>query len=93
MVAGCRVTEGSITSSAKYRVLRGGEVVHEGRCTSLRRHKLDVETVGKGTECGLQLEGFTAMQPGDKLECLGVELRPAMAASTPLGSPAAASTA
>ena len=29
------------------RVLRGGEVVHEGRVASLKRHKLDVEAVGK----------------------------------------------
>ena len=30
VVAGCRVTEGSIKGSLRYRVLRGGEPVHTG---------------------------------------------------------------
>lgn len=32
--------------------------VHEGTCVSLKRHKLDVERVGKGNECGVLLEGY-----------------------------------
>eukprot|EP00887_Chlorella_sp_A99_P006846 scaffold2.g6846.t1 len=70
-VAGCRVTEGSLKAGARYRVLRGGEVVHEGACASLRRHKLDVETVGKGTECGVALEGGFAPALGDVLQARG----------------------
>ncbi|KAL4428155.1 hypothetical protein ABPG75_002244 [Micractinium tetrahymenae] len=77
VVAGCRVTEGSIRASLRYRVLRGGEVVHTGACASLKRHKLEVETVGKGTECGVLLEGFDGVQPGDVLQCITVEMRAA----------------
>ena len=79
-MAGCRVTGGSIKAALKYRVLRGGEVVREARCTSLRRHKLDVDAVGKGTECGVMLEEFDGMQPGDQLECVALELRAPTAA-------------
>ncbi|KAL4858773.1 Translation initiation factor IF-2 [Chlorella vulgaris] len=75
VVAGCRVSDGSIKGSLKYRVLRGGEVVHTGRCSSLKRHKLEVETVGKGTECGVLLDGFDGVQPGDQLQCIRVEMR------------------
>lgn len=32
--------------------------VHEGTCASLKRHKLDVERVGKGNECGVLLDGY-----------------------------------
>ena len=32
--------------------------VHEGPCASLKRQKLDVERVGKGSECGVLLDGF-----------------------------------
>lgn len=32
--------------------------MHEGSCASLKRMKLDVERVGKGSECGVLLEGF-----------------------------------
>lgn len=70
VVAGCRVSEGSIRASLRYRVLRGGEVVHTGPCASLKRHKLEVEAVGKGTECGVLLEGFDGVQPGDVLQCI-----------------------
>jgi translation initiation factor IF-2 len=50
-------------------------VVHTGRCSSLKRHKLEVETVGKGTECGVLLDGFDGVQPGDQLQCIRVEMR------------------
>jgi translation initiation factor IF-2 len=35
--------------------------VHEGTCASLKRHKLDVERVGKGSECGVLLDGFKVL--------------------------------
>lgn len=50
-------------------------MVHEGRCASLKRHKLEVETVGKGTECGVLLDGFHDVRPGDQLQCIAVEMR------------------
>lgn len=40
-----------------------GAQVHEGACASLKRHKLDVERVGKGMECGVLLEGFDVRAP------------------------------
>lgn len=46
MVAGCRVTEGSIKGSLRYRVMRQGEAVHTGPCASLKRHKLEVGCFG-----------------------------------------------
>lgn len=75
IVAGCRVSEGSIKGSLRYRVMRAGEAVHTGPCASLKRHKLEVETVGKGTECGVLLEGFDDVRPGDVLQCITVEMR------------------
>ena len=34
-----------------------------------------METVGKGTECGVLLEGFSDIQPGDVLQCITTEQR------------------
>jgi hypothetical protein len=34
----------------------GAQMVHEGRCESLKRLKQTVDAVGKGTECGIQLK-------------------------------------
>jgi translation initiation factor IF-2 len=58
-----------------YRLLREGEVVYEGPCSSLRRRKDDVEAVeGRGAECGVVLdEGRLAdVRPGDVLQCVAV---------------------
>eukprot|EP00877_Chromochloris_zofingiensis_P011704 jgi/Chrzof1/6788/Cz19g09140.t1 len=74
-VAGCRVLDGSIQRSGTlFRVRRGNDVVFEGRCTSLRRHKLDVDAVGKSNECGIVLNDGTVaeLQPGDVIQCIEV---------------------
>jgi translation initiation factor IF-2 len=72
-VAGVRVGEGALAKGETLRVLRKGATIHEGACTSLRRHKLDVARVGRGTECGVVLEGFSDFQPGDVLVCVVME--------------------
>ncbi len=72
-VAGCRVSEGSIQRSAPlFRVLRGEQVVYEGPCTNLRRHKLDVDAVGKSNDCGVVLGdgAFGDYRPGDVVQCV-----------------------
>lgn len=72
-VAGCRVTDGSIKSGLKVEVVRSGEVVHVGEINTLRRHKLDVEVVGKGTECGVSVVGFENFMVGDMLSCVELQ--------------------
>ncbi|KAA8522478.1 hypothetical protein F0562_013161 [Nyssa sinensis] len=69
-IAGCRVIDGRVTKSSTVRLLRSGEVVFEGSCTSLKREKQDVETVGKGNECGLVISDCFDLQIGDIIQCL-----------------------
>lgn len=61
----------------RMRVMRDDAVVYDGPCQSIRRDRAEVKTVGKGTECGVQLPGFTAFKAGDTLHCYTVEQRPA----------------
>ena len=69
-VAGCFVTEGSVTRSGKYRLIRDGVVVKENATVqSLRRFKDDVREVTNGLECGLKLAGFDDIKPEDVIEC------------------------
>ena len=72
-VAGCRVREGSIQSGLQWRVLRGATLLHDGACHSIKRHKLQVQQVGKGTECGIILKDFQDFRLGDVLQCISVE--------------------
>lgn len=69
-IAGCKVTEGSVTKSAVLRLLRSGEVVFEGSCSSLKREKQDVETVAKGNECGLVIHNWHDFRVGDVIQCM-----------------------
>ncbi len=73
-VAGCRIAEGGLRMGETFRVLRGGTVIHEGKATSLRRGKQEVQRVGKDTECGVLLEDFSDAQPGDVIHCISVEM-------------------
>ncbi|KAK1326650.1 hypothetical protein QJS10_CPA01g01055 [Acorus calamus] len=69
-IAGIRIVDGRFTRSATMRLLRSGEVVVEGSCLSLKREKQDVETVDKGNECGLVIQGCDDFRIGDVIQCL-----------------------
>lgn len=67
-VAGCFVVSGRVEKGAMCRVKRGDNVIHEGRIVSLKRFKDDVDVVKEGMECGLKVENFEKIKPGDILE-------------------------
>jgi translation initiation factor IF-2 len=69
-IAGCMVTDGRITRSGdtQARLVRDGQVVHEGRIGSLRRFKDDVSEVRSGFECGIGFEKFNDIKVGDVIE-------------------------
>jgi translation initiation factor IF-2 len=67
-IAGCRVVEGVITRSAKARLLRDNVVVWEGGLASLKHFKDNVSEVKSGSECGISLEKFQDVKPGDVIE-------------------------
>jgi len=67
-IAGCYVQDGRITRNTEARVLRGREVLHQGRITSLKHLKENVTEVKKDYECGIGVGGFNAFQPGDTIE-------------------------
>ncbi|KAK6240968.1 hypothetical protein QUC31_015362 [Theobroma cacao] len=69
-IAGCRVIDGCVSRSSTMRLLRSGEVVFEGSCTSLKQEQHDVEKVGKGNECGLVLCNCDNFRVGDIIQCL-----------------------
>jgi translation initiation factor IF-2 len=68
VVAGCYVTEGTVTRNAECRLLRDEVVVYQGRIASLRRFKEDVHEVSSGYECGIGLERFADIKRGDIIE-------------------------
>jgi len=73
IIAGCLVTEGKIVRNADVRLLRDNVVIYTGRASSLRRFKDDVGEVKSGYECGVGLEKFSDIKPGDIIEAYKVE--------------------
>jgi translation initiation factor IF-2 len=73
-VAGCYVTDGTIVrAGSSVRVVRDGVVVYEGKMGSLRRFKDDVKEVASGYECGIGVENFNDIKPGDRLEVFTID--------------------
>jgi translation initiation factor IF-2 len=67
-VAGCHVVEGLIPRHAAVRLLRDNRVTYEGKIASLRRFKEDVSEVRAGFDCGIGLDRFQDLKPGDFIE-------------------------
>ena len=67
-IAGCMVTDGSIMSNSKIRLIRDGLIVYEGNIESLKRFKDDAKEVKQGFECGIKIENFNDLHEGDVLE-------------------------
>jgi translation initiation factor IF-2 len=67
-IAGCMVTDGTVTRGGKTRLVRDGTIIYDGRIASLRRMKDDVREVTSGLECGIVLENFSDVKEGDVLE-------------------------
>ncbi len=67
-IGGCYVTDGHIERNSIVRVLRDGVVIYEGKLASLKRFKDDVKSVRQGFECGMQVENFNDIKPGDIIE-------------------------
>ncbi len=68
IAAGCLVSEGEISRDDSVRLIRDGIVVFEGKIASLRRFKDDVTSVKAGYECGIGLEDYQDIHPGDVIE-------------------------
>ena len=76
VVAGCRVIKGIIQRTSHIRVVRDGDVLHNGVISSLRVFKDDVREVKDGFECGIVVDGFAAIQEGDLIKAYDVEAIP-----------------
>lgn len=72
-IAGCRVTSGEVRRNAKIRVIRNGQVIHEGEVASLKHEKDDVKEVRQGFDCGISLKNFTEYAAGDTMVSYTVE--------------------
>ena len=67
-IAGCLVTSGIIKNKSKVRIIRDGVIIYDGIIASLQREKDTVKEVKNGFECGITIENFNDLKPGDVFE-------------------------
>jgi len=72
-VAGCHVVDGVVSRNAAVRLLRDNVVVFTGKISSLKRFKDDASEVRSGFDCGISLEGYQDIKPGDEIEAFEKE--------------------
>jgi translation initiation factor IF-2 len=68
-IAGCFVKSGKIVRNGFGRLLRDNVVIYTAKIQSLRRFKDDAKEVAEGYECGIRLENYMDLKPGDIIEC------------------------
>ncbi|MEX2372523.1 MAG: translation initiation factor IF-2, partial [Dehalococcoidia bacterium] len=66
-IAGCYVREGTARRGSRARVVRNGEVLHEGQVDSLKRVDEDAREVAAGLECGIMISNFSDFEEGDQI--------------------------
>jgi translation initiation factor IF-2 len=81
-IAGCFVTDGTIGRSNNVRIIRDGKIIvptaedvkhkRHRAIGSLKRFKDDAREVRNGMECGIRIEGFDDVKPGDVIEAYEV---------------------
>ncbi|MCL4692251.1 MAG: translation initiation factor IF-2 [Candidatus Hydrogenedentes bacterium] len=72
-IAGCYVLDGEVQRGGLARLLRDDTIVYAGKIATLRREKDDARTVSSGYECGIKLDSYEDIKPGDIIETYRVE--------------------
>ena len=72
-IAGGYVLSGKVERNAGVRVIRENVVIHDGHLATLKRFKDEVKEVGKGFECGIQIEDYNDIKEGDTIEVYVME--------------------
>ncbi len=72
-IAGSAVLDGTIKRNSFLRLFRANKQIYQGKIASLRRFKDDVKEVAVGFECGIGIDGFNELQPGDVIEAFEIE--------------------
>ncbi|WP_044199518.1 translation initiation factor IF-2 [Hyalangium minutum] len=72
-IAGAAVLDGVIKRGSFVRLMRENKQLFAGKMASLRRFKDDVKEVAQGFECGIGIENYNDLKPGDIIEAYEIE--------------------
>ncbi len=75
-IAGSQMEDGKLVAKEKYRIMRNGKQIWDGKVQTLRHFKDEVKEVSGQQECGVCFANFESFQPGDMIECYSLEELP-----------------
>ncbi len=75
-IAGCQMLDGVLQFSARYRILRNGAPLWDGKLKTLKHFQNEVSEVSGSQECGIAFNGFEEFAEGDTVECYVLEELP-----------------
>ena len=67
-IAGCFVTNGHVSNSAKIRLVRQGKIIYSGEVGTLKRFKDAVKEVRENYECGISFKDYSDILVKDEIE-------------------------
>ncbi|MBU88434.1 MAG: translation initiation factor IF-2 [SAR202 cluster bacterium] len=67
-IAGIRITDGIFKRNSRLRVIRSGEILHEGAITSMKHLSENVRELANNFEGGVMIDGFHNYEEQDILE-------------------------
>ncbi len=75
-IAGSQMLDGSLVAKEKFRIMRNGEQIWDGKVQTLRHFKDEVAQVTGQQECGVCFQNYEDFQVGDVIECYLLEELP-----------------
>lgn len=75
IIAGGTVLEGKMSDGKKFRIIRGGKNVGEGKFLELQRNRQPAAEVESGSEFGMKISAKTKIEKGDILAIIEERLR------------------
>ena len=67
MIIGGKITNGKMVNSSLIEVMRGEEIIGQGKLNNLQENKVNVDECVSGKECGITFLGNTKIKEGDVL--------------------------
>ena len=67
MIVGGKVTTGKLAYGSLIEVIRGENIIGNGKLFNLQQNKVNVDEVTAGNECGVTFEGETKIKVDDIL--------------------------
>lgn len=75
IVTGGKVIAGKITPNLNLQIERKGKIIGKSKLISLQKNKQAAREIAEGEECGLVIENFGTLEPGDNLVFIQTEQR------------------